>query len=187
VFGLLVVEDYVGGVMVGRVVKGRRIGGDRATQAMTRLFYAILEVGASGTGAGFSFTDADGVDRTFSVRGNYVDAHFFWNTSSCPRGVRVRFGSAITAPTRTDYRLANEFGVDANPLIVVDEAGGVVTVEGRFSSGVDRDVCEVGLTLVGTVSDSYRCGEVLLDRTVWSPCRSVPAGVPYAVRYRFVL
>ena len=186
-FGLLVVEDYVGGVMVGRVLKGRRIGGDRATQAMTRLFYAILGVGASGSGVEFSFVDVDGVDVTFTVRGNYYGAHFFWNTYSCPYGVRVRFGSATTAPTRTDYRLANEFGVDANPLIVVDEAGGVVTVEGRFSSGVDRDVCEVGLTLAGTVSGDRTCGEVLLDRTVWSPCRSIPAGTPYAVRYRFVL
>ena len=186
-FGLLVVEDYIGGVMVGRVVKGRRIGGDRATQAMTRLFYAILGVGASGSEVGFSFVDVDGVDVTFTVRRNYYGIYFFWETYNCPRGVRVRFGSATTAPTRTDYRLANEFGVDANPLIVVDEAGGVITVEGRFSSGVDRDVCEVGLTLAGTVSDYRTCGEVLLDRTVWSPCRSIPAGTPYAVRYRFVL
>ena len=186
-FGLLVVEDYVGGVMVGRVVKGRRSGGDRATQAMTRLFYAILSAGAVETWVGFSFTDVDGVDRGFTVRGHYGTASFFWNTAYCPHGVRVRFGSGTTAPTRTDYRLANEFGVDPNPPIFVDEAGGVVTVEGHFSSGVDRDVCEVGLTLVGTVSGDRTCGEVLLDRTVWSPCRSVPAGVPYAVRYRFVL
>jgi len=183
VFGLLVIEDYVGGALVGRIVKGRACDGDLSTRNfhnfMTALFYdSSLE---------FSVVDVSGYPRTFRIR--YFDGDFsrgviFWNRQYCDHAVRVRFGSGSTPPLRTDYRLASEFLVVTNPEVRFDAAGGFVYIEAGFTDVVARDVCEVGLTLVGTVYGSGTCGEVLLDRTVFSPCRSIPANTPYVVRYR---
>jgi len=185
VFSLLVIEDYVDGVMVGRIVKGRACGGDLST----RNFYNFMANVFSVALQDFSVVDDGGVSRTVRIRFSTTDFNkgsIFWNTYRCVHAVRVRFGSGATLPSKTDFKLESEFLAVTNPVVRVDEAGGFVYIEAGFTDVVPRDVCEVGLTLAGTVSGNSTCGEVLLDRTVFSPCRSIPAGTPYVVRYRLL-
>ena len=187
VFGLLVVEDYIDGRLVGRVVKDWFSGGDLSTANYVRLVGAMFTSVPRDGSASFSAVDVDGVSRTFIFKVSAGSRHWFWNTYICANRVRVGFGSSTAVPARNNYRLGSEFISDESPRLIVDEDAGVIVVEGRFVDAVDRTVCEVGLFLHATVSFEDVCRDVLVDRTVWSPCRSVPAGVPYIVRYRFVL
>jgi hypothetical protein len=189
---VFVVEDFINGERVGEVVKIDSIDGDLFTWWILRMFYALFAPVASGGEVRFRARDDAGVERDFAFKKNTgsIGCHLF-NTFNCPSGVRVRFGLGSTPASRSDYKLLHEIYVDDNPALVIDEDRGFVMVESSVVFGSDRTVCEVGLSLYTvlycTVSGAYGCGEFLLDRTVYSPCRSIPAGVPYTVRYRVQL
>jgi hypothetical protein len=185
---LFVVEDFIDGERVGEVVKIDSSDGDLFTAWILRLFYAMFSYVRVVGSVTFSALDDTGASRVFRVKSDYGDfiANIF-NTYGCPGGVRVRYGSGSAPPSRSDYRLVSEILVDGNPSLFIDEGRGFVMVQSDvvFSSAVT--VCEVGLSLYGVVAGSRTCGEFLLDRTVFSPCRVIPAGTPYTVRYRVQL
>jgi hypothetical protein len=136
----------------------------------------------------FSVSDDTGTTRTFHLKMAFlVGVAHILNTRNCPGGVRVRYGSGSTPPSRTDFRLESEIFVDSNPRLIIDESRGFVMVESVVVFGSDTTVCEVGLSLYGTVAGEFTCGEILIDRTVFSPCRVIPADTPYTVRYRVQL
>jgi hypothetical protein len=188
VVGLFVVEDFVDGERVGGVVKIDSDSNDLFTTWILRVFYAMFAyTGAKGV-VSFSAPDDTGTMRSFQLKGNFgiATSHVF-NTYGCVHGVRVRYGMSSVPSSRTDYRLLQEIYVDSNPRILIDEGRGFVMVESVVSFGSDTTVCEVGLSFRATVTGVDTCGEFLLDRTVFSPCRSIPAGTPYTVRYRVQL
>jgi hypothetical protein len=183
-----VVEDFVDGERVGGVVKIDSDNSDLFTTWILRVFYAMFAYTGAGGGVSFSAPDDTGAVRSFWLKGNFGSGpwHIF-NTNRCAQGVRVRYGLSSTPSSRNDYKLLQEIYVDSNPRLVIDEDRSFVMVESVVSFGSDTTVCEVGLSLFGSVSEPYACGDILLDRTVFSPCRSIPAGTPYTVRYRVQL
>jgi hypothetical protein len=185
---LFVVEDFVGGERVGEVVKVDSSGNDLFTAWILRMFYAMFSSVLRGGGVKFDVRTDDGFLRTFSLKGPSIGTTAtVFSTYNCPGGVRVRYGSGTTPPSRTDYRLVSEIYVDSQPKLVIDESRGFVLVQSDVVFSSDTTVCEVGLSLYGTVAGDSTCGEFLLDRTVFSPCRSIPANTPYTVRYRVQL
>jgi hypothetical protein len=193
---LIVVEDFIGDVKVGGVVKIDSNDGDLFTNWILRMFYALFAYVGYGGMVSFNARDDVGVVRTFHFkRGSGGNACYLFDTFWCPSGVRVRYGSGSTSPSRTDYRLSNEIYVDSNPRLVLDEGRGFVMVVSTVTFTSNTTICEVGLSLY-TVVECYFdpdygwygvCGEFLLDRTVFSPCRVIPANTPYTVRYRVQL
>ncbi len=185
---LFVVEDFIGGEGVGEVVKIDSSDGDLFTIWILRMFYAMFSAVLIGGTVSFSAQDDTGVSRTFHFKRNMTPgvAHIF-NTNSCPGGVRVRYGSSSISPARTDFKLVSEIFVDSNPRLVIDEDRGFVMVLSDVVFSSDTTICEVGLSLYGTVAGASICGEFLIDRTVFSPCRVIPANTPYTVRYRVQL
>jgi hypothetical protein len=189
---LFVVEDFIGGERVGEVVKIDSSDGDLFTAWILRMFYAVFSAVSVGGDVSFSAPDDTGDMRLFFVKRNLRGAYFayvshIFNTHYCPSGFRIRLGAGSTAPSRTDSRLLYERVVIGSPAVNIDEDRGFVVVEGTVSFSGDTTICEVGLSLYGTVSGFDECGEFLLDRTVFSPCRTIPAGTPYTVRYRVQL
>jgi hypothetical protein len=189
---LFVVEDYVGEDKVGDVVKLDSSDNDLFTTWILRMFYSMFQyVGRGGT-VSFNAPDDTGATRTFNFKRDTGDwgCHLF-NTFKCGSGVRVRYGMSSTPASRTDYRLLQEVYVDDNPRLLIDESRGFVMVESVVVFGADMTICEVGLSLYTvlycTGSGAVGCGEFLLDRTVFSPCRTIPASTPYTVRYRVQL
>ena len=188
VAGLFVVEDFVDGERVGGVVKIDSDSNDLFTTWILRVFYAMFAYAGARGDVSFSALDDTGTMRSFRLKGNfYIDSSHVFNTYACVHGVRVRYGTSSTPASRTDYRLLQEIYVDSNPRLVIDEGRGFVMVESVVIFGSDTTVCEVGLSLSATVASVEICGDILLDRTVFSPCRSIPAGTPYTVRYRVQL
>jgi hypothetical protein len=184
---LFVVEDFVGGERVGEVVKIGSSDNDLFTAWILRLFLALFTyVGVAGS-VSFSASDDTGTARTFVLKGSYSGDFFVFNTYACVQGVRVRYGMSSTPASRTDNRLLQEIYVDGNPRVVIDESRGFVMIESVVSFGADTAICEVGLSMAVTVAGDRTCGEVLIDRTVYDTCRSIPAGTPYTVRYRVQL
>ena len=182
------VEDFVDGERVGEVVKIDSSGGDLFTAWFLRLFYAMFYSVLAGGSTSFGAKDDGGIDRSFLVRTSmYGSSTTIFSTYKCPGGVRVRYGSDSTPPSRADYKLVSEIYVDSNPVLVIDESRGYVWVQSVVTFSSDVTVCEVGLSLYGTVVGDSTCGEFLVDRTVFSPCRSIPANTPYTVRYRIQL
>jgi hypothetical protein len=185
---LFVVEDFVDGERVGEVVKIDSSDNDLFTAWILRMFYAMFSSVLTGGTVTFSALDDTGASRTFEFKYNWSGIFTtIFSTRNCPGGVRVLYGSGSTPPSRTDFRLASQIFVDSNPRLFIDESRGFVMVVSDvvFSSAVT--VCEVGLSLYGTVAGDNVCGDILLDRTVFSPCRSIPANTPYTVRYRVQL
>jgi len=193
---LFVVEDFIGGERVGEVVKIDSSDGDLFTNWILRMFYALFAyVGVDGL-VSFNASDDAGVTRTFYFKGSSGGlACYLFDTFWCSSGVRVRYGSGSTSPSRSDYRLSNEIFVDSNPRLVMDESRGFVMIISTVSFSSNTTICEVGLSLY-TVADCVYdpdfgwivwCVEFLLDRTVFSPCRVIPANTPYTVRYRVQL
>jgi hypothetical protein len=184
---LFVVEDFIGGERVGEVVKISSSDNDLFTAWILRLFQALFTYVGVGGSVSFSASDDTGTARTFVLKGIYGADSFVFNTNTCVQGVRVRYGMSSTPASRTDNRLLQEIYVDGNPRVVMDETRGFVMVESVVSFGADTIICEVGLSMAMTVSGTSTCGEVLLDRTVYDTCRSIPANTPYTVRYRVQL
>jgi hypothetical protein len=184
---LFVVEDFIGGERVGEVVKISSSDNDLFTAWILRLFQALFTYVGVGGSVSFSALDDTGTARTFVLKGRYGADSFVFNTNNCSGGVRVRYGTNSTSPTRTDNRLLQEIYVDGNPGVIIDESRGFVVIESVVSFGAYTTICEVGLSLYATVAGSTMCGEFLIDRTVFSPCRSIPANTPYTVRYRVQL
>jgi hypothetical protein len=182
---LFVLEDYVGEDKVGEVVKLGSSDNDLFTAWILRMFQSMFASVLAGGTVSFSAYDDTGASRTFNFKRNMGSgvSHIF-TTFGCPSGVRVRYGSSSVTPSRTDSRLLTEVFVDGSPRLVIDESGGLVLVESVVSFGSDTTICEVGLSLYASVAGTSTCGEILLDRTVFSPCRTVPANTPYTVRYR---
>lgn len=178
---MFVVEDFIGDSKVGEVVKLESNGNDLLTLWILRAFLNVFAVVGVGGSVSFSALDDTGASRTFVMKGNF--AHIF-NTYACSHFVRVRFGRNSTPPSRTDFRLLQEVFVDVNTRVFVNEGAGYVLVEGSAIFPSDTTICEVGLSLGAVVAGSAVCGEILIDRTVLSPCRTIPANTPYIVRYR---
>jgi hypothetical protein len=193
---LFVVEDFIGDVKVGEVVKIDSSDGDLFTNWILRMFYALFAYVGYGGWVQFNALDDVGVSRIFGFKrsGGGLVCYLF-DTFWCPSGVRVRYGSGSTSPSRSDYRLSNEIFVDSNPRLVMDESRGFVMIISTVSFSSNTTICEVGLSLYTVVECIYdpdfgwtgTCGEFLLDRTVFSPCRVIPANTPYTVRYRVQL
>jgi hypothetical protein len=123
------------------------------------MFSSIL-VGGSVT---FSALDDRNISRTFAVRRtSSATAATIFSTYACSGGVRVRYGSGSRSPVRSDSRLDSEIYVDGSPKLVIDESRGFVLVQSDviFSSSVT--ICEVGLSLYGTVAGYDVCGEFYL-------------------------
>jgi hypothetical protein len=185
---LFVVEDFVGGERVGEVVKIDSSDGDLFTTWILRMFYALFAPVLAGGSTSISYIDDTGASRSIVLKtGLGGGVSFLTNTTNCPSGVRVRYGSSSISPTRTDYRLLSEVFVDSNPRVIIDEDRGFVMVESVVVFGSDTTICEVGLSFYATVAGDRTCGDILIDRTVFSPCRTIPAGTPYTVRYRVQL
>jgi hypothetical protein len=201
---VFVVEDFVGEEKVGEVVKIDSSDNDLFTVWVLRMFYSLFAYVAPKDTVSFRAVDADGVERTFHFKRYtyHYDCRLF-NTYFCASGVRVRYGTSSTPPSRTDYRLLQEIYVDNNPRLVLDEGRGFVMVVSTVTFTSDTTICEVGLSLYTVTYCTEECfdfdgeticyifaegcGEFLLDRTVFSPCRRVPANTPYTVRYRVQL
>jgi hypothetical protein len=184
---LFVVEDFVDGERVGEVVKIDSSDGDLFTTWILRMFYALFAPVLAGGSTSISYVDDAGASRTIDLKRGLGGASNLINMASCPSGVRVRYGSSSVSPSRTDNRLLSEILVDGNPRLLIDESGGFVMVESVVVFSSDTTVCEVGLSFYATVASFDVCGDILLDRTVFSPCRVIPAGIPYTVRYRVQL
>jgi hypothetical protein len=184
---LFVVEDFIGGERVGEVVKIDSSDGDLFTTWILRMFYALFASVLAGGSTSISYIDDTGASRTIRLKDNLAGVSFLTNTNRCPTGVRVRYGSSSVSPSRTDYRLLSEIFVDSSPILVIDESRGFVMVESVVAFGSDTTICEVGLSFYATVAGDRTCGDILIDRTVFSPCRTIPAGTPYTVRYRVQL
>jgi len=183
----VVEEDFIDGEGVGEVVKVDSSDGDLFTAWILRMFYAVFSAVSVGGVVSFSAPDDAGTVRTFDVKKDLGGTSHIFSTYRCSGGVRIRLGTGLTAPLRTDNRLVNEIVVIGSPAIIIDEDRGFVFIEGTITFSSDTTICEVGLSLYGTVSGYNVCGEFLLDRTVFSPCRVIPANTPYTVRYRVQL
>jgi hypothetical protein len=182
---LFVVEDFIGGERVGGVVKIDSSDGDLFTTWILRLFYALFVFLNPGWSSSFNASDDTGAMRSFNLKGSFgCGPWFIFNTYRCTQAVRVRYGMSSTPVSRTDFKLLQEIYVDTNPKLFIDESRNFVMVESTVSFSADTTICEVGLSLLATVAGCDGCGEILLDRTVFSPCRVIPAGTPYTVRYR---
>jgi hypothetical protein len=182
---LFVVEDFIDGERVGEVVKIDSSDGDLFTTWILRLFYTLFVFLNPGSWSSFSAPDDTGAMRSFNLKGNFgCGPSFIFNTYRCVQAVRVRYGASSTPVSRTDFKLLQEIYVDTNPRLIIDEARSFVMVESTVSFSANTTICEVGLSLTATVSGCDGCGEFLLDRTVFSPCRVIPANTPYTVRYR---
>ena len=182
---MFVVEDFIGESKVGEVVKLESNGNDLLTLWIIRAFLSMFVPASKGGAVLFTALDDTGASRTFAMKrdlGSTTD-HIF-NTDVCPQFVRVRFGRDSTPPSRTDFRLLQEVFVDVNTRISLDESAGYALIEGTAFFSSDTVICEVGLSLGATVGGYNVCGEILIDRTVLNPCRTVPANTPYVVRYR---
>jgi hypothetical protein len=185
---VFVVEDFIGESKTGEVVKLESDGNDLFTLWILRAFLNMFAIVGTRGIVSFSALDDTGVSRTFNLKtGSSSTAQYIFNTYYCPSGVRIRFGASSTAPSRTDHRLLQELYVDTNTRVDIREDEGYALIEGIaiFPSGTT--ICEVGLSLYATVSANNVCGEFLIDRTVFSPCRVIPANTPYTVRYRVQL
>jgi hypothetical protein len=182
---VFVVEDFIGESKAGEVVKLESNGSDLLTLWIIRAFLNMFAVVGVGGSVSFSALDDTGASRTFVMKGNFGSGnnHIF-TTYSCSQFVRVRFGSDPTPPSRTDFRLLQEVFVDVNTRVSLNEDAGYALIEGTAIFPSDTTVCEVGLSLGATVNSYMVCGEILIDRTVLNPCRTVPANTPYVVRYR---
>jgi hypothetical protein len=185
---VFVVEDFIGESKSGEVVKLESDGNDLFTLWILRAFLNMFAIVGYRGSVTFSALDDTGVSRTFSLKGNYGDLiYHIFTTYNCPGGVRIRFGASSTAPSRTDNRLLQELYVDNSPRVDIREDVGYALIEGIAIFPSDTTICEVGLFLYATVSGDRTCGEFLIDRTVFNPCRSIPANTPYTVRYRVQL
>jgi hypothetical protein len=185
---LFVVEDFVGGERVGEVVRIDSSGNDLFTVWILRMFYAMFSSVSRGGTVSFSATDDAGSSRSYNLKRSLAGTGAtIFSTYNCPGGVRIRYGSGSTPPSRSDYRLVSEIYVDSSPRLYINESAGFVWVESFVIFSSDTTVCEVGLSLYGTVAGDLFCGEFLIDRTVFNPCRSIPANTPYIVRYRVQL
>jgi hypothetical protein len=182
---VFVVEDFIGESKVGEVVKLESNGNDLFTLWILRAFFNMFVPAPVRGGVSFSALDDAGASRSFVMKGDFgsVPPHIF-NTYYCSQFVRVRFGGDSTPPSRTDFRLLREAFVDVNTRVSVDEGASYVLVEGTAVFSSDTTICEVGLSLGATIAGASTCGEILIDRTVLNPCRTIPANTPYIVRYR---
>lgn len=182
---MFVVEDFIGDSKVGEVVKLESNGGDLLTLWILRAFLNMFVPVSRGGTLSFTVLDDAGALRTFVMKGNFgIGNNHIFTTYNCSHFVRVRFGRDSTPPSRTDFRLLQEVFVDVNTRVSLNEDAGYVLIEGTALFPSDTTVCEVGLSLSATVADYAACGEILIDRTVLNPCRTVPANTPYIVRYR---
>jgi len=182
---VFVVEDFIGESKAGEVVKLESNGGDLLTLWIIRAFLSMFVPASRGGTVSFTALDDTGALRTFVMKGNFGSGndHIF-TTNYCLHFVRVRFGGDSTPPSRTDFRLLREVFVDVNTRVSLNEDAGYVLIEGTAIFPSDTTVCEVGLSLGATIAGYTGCGEILIDRTVLNPCRTVPANTPYIVRYR---
>jgi hypothetical protein len=182
---VFVVEDFIGESKAGEVVKLESNGNDLLTLWIMRAFLNMFAVVGPGGSVSFSALDDTGASRTFVMKANFGSGKYhIFNTYACLHTVRVHFGSGSTPPSRTDFRLSQGVFVDVNTKVSMNEDAGYVFVEGMAIFPSDTTICEIGLTLRATVSYEYVCEEILIDRTVLSPCRTIPANTPYIVRYR---
>ena len=182
---MFVVEDFIGESKVGEVVKLESNGNDLLTLWIIRAFLSMFVPTSRGGVVRFTALDDTGASETFAMKRDFgTGNNHIFTTNSCPHFVRVRFGGDSTPPSRTDFRLLQEVYVDVNTRISLDEDAGYALIEGMAFFPSDTTVCEVGLSLGATVAGYNVCGEILIDRTVLNPCRTVPANTPYVVRYR---
>jgi hypothetical protein len=182
---VFVIEDYINGERVGEVVKWSSVGSDLFTRNIIFLFDFVFVPLARGGSTIHGAYDDTGVRTEFFIKVNMGSGvHNLFNTHNCVTGVSIRLGSGSSPPSRDDYGLESEIHVITNPTVRFNIPEGYVVIEGSVSFPSDVTVCEVGLSFRGTVSGATGCGEFLLDRTVFSPCRVIPAGASYRVRYR---
>jgi hypothetical protein len=182
---VFVIEDYINGERVGKVVKWSSVDSDLFTNNIVLLFcYVLIPLARTGS-AILTARDDTGVSRDFFIKANMGSGVYnLFNTYNCPVGVSIRLGSGSSPPSRDDYRLESEVHVITNPTVSYNIPEGFVVIEGNVSFPSDVTICEVGLSFRGTVAGATTCGEFLIDRTVFSPCRSIPANASYRVRYR---
>jgi len=182
---VFVIEDYINGERVGKVVKWSSVDSDLFTRSIVLLFYHVLIPIARTDSAVLIARDDTGVDRFFYIKANMGSGVYnLFNTYNCPVGVSIRLGSGSSPPSRDDYRLESEVYVITNPTVRYDIPEGFVVIEVNVFFTSDVTICEVGLSFRGTVAGATTCGEFLIDRTVFSPCRIIPAYASYRVRYR---
>jgi hypothetical protein len=172
------VETYR--VVVDKVGGGGR-GGDLVTTWAFRLISCLFLDVPLGAEHSISFTDIGGRARGNFCIGNVYGA--FLGSWCVARAPYIGFGSSSVAPSRSDYRLVSELA-RVRASTVVDESVFELRIVGSWTPSDSVSVCEVGLYM--HVCDRVNVARYLLfDRSVLSPCVSVPGGSTVVATYTF--
>ena len=158
---------------------------DLTTAWFLRIMGAIFGAVTVGGSIFATFVDTGGSSRTQAIKRGVGYNEVLFNTGSCNNRLWIGYGSSLTVPTRTDYRLGNKLG-EGVAGVTVDEVQGTVTISASFTMSVDTTIYEVGLEWEAVMSSYSLCGRVLLDRTVFSDGIFVGAGQTVTFVYRFI-
>jgi hypothetical protein len=156
-------------------------GGDLVTTWGFRLICCLFADVPRRAVVDISFVDLDGVSRMQTCIDNI--AYVFVGSNCVDRAPYIGFGSSTDAPSRSDYRLVSELArVKASR--VIDENAFECRIVGSWTPSASVSICEVGLYM--RVCDSGDVARyVLFDRSVLSPCISVPGGSTVTATYVF--
>jgi hypothetical protein len=167
-------------ITVDKVGDGGR-GGDLVTLWALRLICCLFANVPNWGSASISFVDLFRVSRTVACISYYSPS--FLSSYCANRAPFIGFGSSSATPSRSDYRLVSELArVQAS--CVVDESAFECRIVGSWTPTASVSICEVGLYM--RVCDYGNVARfVLFDRSVLSPCISVPGGSTVTATYVF--
>jgi hypothetical protein len=178
---IIVVERKDGRVETRRITVDKAGGGDLVTLWAFRLICCLFADVVVMGGVTINIRDLDNMSRVVECI-SHISPSFL--SSYCGgRAPFVGFGSSSVAPSRSNYRLVSEMArVQAS--LVSDESAFECRIVGSWTPAGDVTVCEVGLYM--RVCDEQNLARyVLFDRSVLSPCVSVPGGSRISVTYVF--
>jgi hypothetical protein len=182
---IVVVRGKDGKVEERRVVVDKNVGGGSGGDLVTlwgfRLISCLFADVVRWGSYSISFTELDGTSRSFVCISS--DGFSFLGSGCGDRRVFIGFGSSSDLPVRTDYALRSHLAT-VRASYTVDESLFTITISGSWTPVSSVTVCEVGLFMdVCDIGGSSR--RVLFDRSVLSPCVSVPAGSTVTATYVF--
>jgi len=156
-------------------------GSDLATLWFLRILAGVFANVTAGAGIGFILKDTGGTDRGQT---HVFGATNLFHGSGCGNRVHaIGLGSSSVPPSRSDYRLLEEFArLDTSYRL--DEGVYSIFHSIMYTADVDRVVCEVGFYWRVCDSDGV-LRTLLVDRTVFSSCVSLNPGDVIGVTYRF--
>jgi len=142
----------------------------------------LANLGKEGASS-FPFVDVNGTSRNQKVKADFATNFSFFNTDTCPNRLFISVGSSNTPVSATDYKLGAKIA-ESLVSVSVYELIDTLVLSASFSFTTETTICEVGLEWEGCVDGYSTCGRFLFDRTVLSPCYTVPAGGSVIVAYR---